>query len=187
MSRRSRLPRGRRALSSVLVAVLVLAAAVLSAVAAVQLYTGRRHTVFGDVARYARTLHGVRWSDGPVLVVGIVLVILGALVLLAGLLPAGVTLLKLADPDEQTLAGITRGGLRTDMIATALAVDGIVEADATVGRRRIRITAETPFTDRDGLSDAVRDAAQRRVDALQPVRRLTVRARLRHRVSRKEA
>ncbi len=186
MSRRAALPRGRRAVASTVVAVLVIAAAVLSAITAVQLWSGRDRTALGDVARYAHQLHGVRWSDVGVLVAGIVLAALGALVLLAGLVPARPTLLGLADPDEQTRAGITRGGLRADMVATALAVDGIVQAKASIGRRRIRIVAATPFTDREGLADAVRSAAQRRVDTLQPVQRLAVRARLRRRVSRKE-
>ena len=185
--RRSRLPRGRRSGASVVVSLLVIAAAALSAVTAVQLYLRRDRTAVGDIATYAQHLHDMRWNGTAVLVTGIVLAVFGALVLLAGLLPAGKTLLKLADPDEYTIAGVTRDGLRTDMIASALAVDGVVAAEAKVGRRRIRIVAETPFTDRNGLADAIRHAGQQRVDALQPVERLTVRARLRRKVSRKEA
>lgn len=185
---RQRLPRGRRALASVVVGVVVLAAAVLATITAIQLYMHRGGaTAVGDVTTYAGNLHDVRWSDVGILVAGIVLAAIGVLVLLAGLIPAKKTLLRLADPDEQTLAGITHGGLRSDMVATALAIDGIVEAKAKVGRRRVRIKARSPFTDRDGLADAVRSAAQRRVDDLQPTQRLRVKVRLRRKVSRKES
>lgn len=184
---RQRLPRGRRALVSIVVGVIVLAAAVLATIVAIQLYMHRGGaTAVGDIRTYATNLHDVRWSDVGILVAGIVLAAVGALVLLAGLLPARKTFLKLADPDDNTLAGITRGGLRSDMVATALAVAGIVDAKAKVRRKRIRIKAESPFTDRDGLADAVRSAAQRRVDNLQPLQRLTVKVRLRRKVSRKE-
>ena len=179
MSKRAQLPRRRRSGLASFVGLVIVALCVLGAIAAIQIAQDHDRTVLGEASWVAERLRTRDWSDVGVLVAGIVCAALGFLLLLAGLFPARRPFVRLVDPDEHTIAGITRAGLVRDLSAVAAGVDGVSSARAKVGRKRVRVTVRSALRDSSGLREAVHEAVRQRVESLQPERPLSVATRVR--------
>lgn len=180
-SRRARMPRGSRPAAALLVALLATAACAFGAVEAISLAVNHRCLGFDvhAVTRYARTTH---WTATAVTVTGAVAVVVGLLVLLAGLLPPRRRVVELDTGDPNLAIGIPAASLRRTLHSRITAIDGISSARVR-GRRRLTITAATGLRDTSGLTEAIQTAATDQLDASAPVHRPRLRVRLRRKNS----
>ncbi|WP_409465049.1 DUF6286 domain-containing protein [Amycolatopsis sp. GA6-003] len=166
--------RTRRSLPATLTAAVLLAAAVLAAVAAIQRLTG--HQPWLDYRAVAAVVHDARWTElVPALVSGAV-ALLGLGLLWAALLPGKRRILPLTgDPDS----GADSTGYRAALRAAAADVDGVERAQLSTGSRKVKVRVKTARTRTDGLADAVRAAVESRLDRISPARRPAVSVRVR--------
>ncbi|MEU5691776.1 DUF6286 domain-containing protein [Actinosynnema sp. NPDC020468] len=164
----------RRSLPAVLTALVCLGGCVLVAVVAVQLLLGERPWV--DYAAVAGTLRDLRWTDPQPAVAGAAAALLGLVLLLTATIPGRPTVLPLAGPLP---AGARRAGFTTSLRHAAQAADGVASARITLRRKKIVVTATTNRTAVEGLADAVREAVDHRLDALEPSPRPRVVVRVR--------
>lgn len=175
---KQKLMRGRRSGVSSVVALLIVVLSALGAVAAIQIELGHHTTVLGRVTAVTHRLHAHDWTDVAVLTTGIVLGVLGLLILLAGLLPARRSMLRLTEREPNTIFAISRSGLARDLTAVASGIDGVESARVRVSRRQVTVKASSAMRDNNGLADAVRSTLEKRVETLGPARSLRVRARI---------
>jgi hypothetical protein len=175
---KQKLMRGRRSGVSSVVALVIVVLTALGAVAAIQIKLGHRTTVLGHVTTVTHRLHGHDWTNVAVLTTGIVLAVLGLLILLAGLLPARRSMLRLSEQEPNTIFAISRSGLARDLTAVATRVDGVESARVRVRRRRVKVKAASAMRDTDGLADSLRTALEKRVEAFGPSKGLRIRARI---------
>lgn len=171
--------RPRRGLPATLIAVVLIAAATVVTVVAVQMIIGERPWVeFGTVAAW---LHGMRWRDVAVAVAGAVVCVVGAVLVLCAVLPGRLTVVPLRGDAPGTDSGASRRSLRATLRVAASTVDGVRAARLVLRGRRITITVHTNRTNTAGLADAVRAAVDRRLEQIAPVdfppRRVRVRGR----------
>ncbi|GAB3547119.1 hypothetical protein J2S53_003077 [Actinopolyspora lacussalsi] len=173
--------RSRRSLSATLAALVLLAAAVLVSIASIQHLSG--HPPIVSTTTLAADVLGRTWDDPIVVTTGVLAVLLGLILLVAGLLPGKPTVLPLAnDPAgtgaEHTDAGVSRRTLGKDLTTTAAAADGVSSAALTVGRRRITATVRTPGADTREIGEQVRALLTDRLAEIVPVRTPTVRVKV---------
>jgi hypothetical protein len=177
MTDQIRTPRGRRVVAASLVALVLLILAGLAGYLAVLIATDRRPPV-GDLDAASRQLQGVAWNQPWVLATGIGLAVVGLILLLIAILPAGRRTVELSNIDTNLAASLNKRSLARTARAAALSVDGVTDASATVGRSTITVRAVTPFRQVAGLPAATTDAVDRRVGALNLRSPRTVRTRL---------
>lgn len=170
------MPRGTRAGTALLVAVLTVAVCTFAAVEAIAL-AARGRTLGFDVhavTRYGRTTH---WDATAVTVAGITAAVIGLALLLAALLPPRRRSIELATNDQRLAVGITLASLRRRLQAVVLAIDGVGTVRVR-GRRHWTVTATTILRDATGLSETIHDRVTTELAALNPTRQRPVRVRL---------
>jgi hypothetical protein len=178
--------RPRRGIPATLTGLLLLAAGVLTAIDAIQILTGAHPLL--SYARFASVLHRQHWNSlAPAIVAG-GLVLLGAILLLAALLPGRRMVLALGSshpatdtggaPEGGALppAGLSRRGLRNMLTATAASVDGVTSAKLSVRRKVIAAAVRTPGSAEE-LTGRVRAALEQRLDQISPAARPALRVR----------
>lgn len=170
-------PRGRRGTAVVITALVLLLAAVAAGGLAVSTALSRQVT-FVDVRGAVDWLRSATWDQQVVLWIGVGVTVVGIIVLLAALLPAGRRVVELESPDPATAVGITPRGLRRTITASVSGIDGISQARADVGGRTVRVDAVTWLRHTDGLQDAATAAAQQRIGLLRPLQSRAVTTRL---------
>lgn len=178
--------RPRRLYPAALTALVVLAVCVLTAVSLIQQLAGHPPLVsFADLGRHLRA---IRLNGSAATYAGIAAAVLGLVLLGCALVPGQPRTLPLAaaaggDAGAAPLAGVSRPGLRTALAAALLDVDGVDSARVSVRQRRVKARVRTGLTATAEVRDAVRDAAQRRLDqaglARRPDVRVTVQVRRR--------
>jgi hypothetical protein len=155
--------RPRRTVPAVLVAVTVLAVAVLGTWSSVQVLLGEQPVVpFSDLAAAPAALSP---ADPPVLATAAVAAVLGLALLLGALVPGAPTVLALAAPTGPARldAGVTRRSLARSL-ARAAEVDGVDRAVVRLGRRRVVVTARSPYrTAQPDLAADIGDAVAARL------------------------
>ncbi|WP_406631224.1 DUF6286 domain-containing protein [Amycolatopsis sp. WGS_07] len=166
--------RTRRSVPASLTAGVLLAAGVLTAVAAIQRITG--HQPWLDYRAVAAAAHDARWSDLVPALISAAVAFAGLVLLAAAVLPGKRRILPLAgDPDSGADATSCRAALR----AAAAGVDGVGRVRLSAGQRKVKVRVQTARTRTDGLADAVRAAVESRLDRIAPVRRPAVSVRVR--------
>jgi hypothetical protein len=181
--------RPRRVIPACLTALAILALSVVAAVSLVQELAGRPALVpLGALVRHARTLR----LDSPVMVTaaavtaGLGLILLGCAVIpgRAETLPleavAGQHLDSRPAAGTYPVAGVSRSGLRTALVATVADVDGVAAVRVRVRGRRVTARVRTELTSIAALREAVSRAAEDRLGQSGLARPPAVRIRVRH-------
>ncbi|MBB3663171.1 MULTISPECIES: DUF6286 domain-containing protein [Prauserella salsuginis group] len=168
--------RPRRSLPALLVALVVLAAGALVAITAVQLLLGEPPWISYDAV--ARTLHGLRWADTAVLLVGIGTALVGLLLLLCAFVPGARTVLPLAPGDSGVDCGAAQRSYRNVLHSAAARVDGVSDVKVKARSRSVKAVVRTDRTNTAGLTEAVERALAQRIDQLAPERKPTVKSKL---------
>lgn len=167
-----------RRLLALILATALLLAAVIGLVEIITAALGRPAWIVpgGD---WANRLHGYRWDDGLVRLALSGVLLVGLLLLMAGLRRGRPTELALASTEPDVTVTASRHSVERVLSAAARSVPGIASAKVSVsGRRRgVRVDASTRLRDAGDLRDRVDAAVQERIDALLLSRppRLTVR------------
>jgi len=163
---------------AVLVALALLILSVLVVVEIVWvLALGGSQQVLLPYPAVADYLAGLTWNSRPARIILIVLVIVGALLLLAELRRSKPGLLTLASSEEPVTVGVERRTLQKAAASAATEVDGINSAKARVARRRVSVSAVSGVRDTSGLQEALTHRMQSWLDELSLARppRLSVR------------
>jgi hypothetical protein len=159
--------RTRRRVPATITAVVLLAFCVAVTVFAVQTILGRTTWVS------LPALSATRWTDPVPVVVAVVVAALGLVLLFVAVWPGKVRIIPLAGPLP---AGAARHTYRGALRAAASTVDGVTDARVRLRRQRVLVRISTQ---RPEVADVVRAAVERRVDAIGPAVRPTVRVRVR--------
>jgi len=172
-----RLPRGRRTVSAVIVAILLLVLGALVAWQAVLVQTGRQP--YGvDASAVADRLHRTPWTDTAVIAAAAVAIVVGLGLLALAMLPSRRRYLQLRESDPVLVTGITPANLRRALSGAAQRVNGINAAETELHRTTATtvITSSLSMTER--LPAAAEDAITVRLKQLDPVVPIAVRVRL---------
>lgn len=169
--------RPHRSWPAIIAALVILAVAVLAAVEIISALAGAplRLVPFDQAADYAA---GVRWNEPGVRIASGVVAVVGLLLLALALIPGRGGYLPLRTEDPSLVVGLSLPGLRRALAAAAREVNGVSDAQVTVGGRRVAVRAETTLRRDAEMRDAVRESVERRLAELDPLRRFTVRARV---------
>ncbi|QVQ50321.1 alkaline shock response membrane anchor protein AmaP [Spiractinospora alimapuensis] len=173
--------RPQRTWPAVLVAAGVAIVAVLVAAEAVATVVGRPLGLL-PMETVTGALEPLAWRSTAVLVAGGVACAVGVILLLAALLPGRGGYVPLRTEDPSLVVGVSRAGLRRHLAAAVADMDGVHQARVAVRRRRVKVRASTwarpERARRKVMARTLRDTVRERLDALGPLRRLRVRARI---------
>jgi hypothetical protein len=160
--------RPRRIVPATLLALVVLALCTVTAVSVIQELA--RRALLLPLPAFARHLRVLYTDDIGVVGAGLVAALLGLVLLGCALLPGRAETLALAPQGDAgagpvtPVAGISRSGLRTALAATLADVDGVTAVRVKVGARRVSAQVRTELTGTEAVRDAVRRAAEQRLD-----------------------
>jgi hypothetical protein len=186
--------RPRRVVPAIVLALVILAVCVVTAISVIQFLVGRPPLVsLGTLDHHLRTLH----LDGAVMTsAGIVAAVLGLVLLGCAVIPGRAKTLPLAAISDEpsagaaenhgaagshgtAVAGVSRSGLRTALASTVADIDGVTTARVRVRSRRVTLRVRTELAGTAALRDAVSRVTQQRLSeaglARPPVVRLGVR------------
>lgn len=164
----------RRVIPASLVAVVILAICVGTAVSVIQSLTGHPPLIpFGTLASFGRKLR----LDGAVMIsAGAVSAALGLILLACALLPGQPDTLPLTagegpaaddtggdDWQVPAAAGVSRSGLRTALRVTVTGTDGVTSARLRVRRRRVKTRIRTELQDTGAVRASVQAALDHRL------------------------
>ncbi|MBB4935239.1 hypothetical protein F4561_006133 [Lipingzhangella halophila] len=169
--------RPSRSWPALLAGLVLLAGAVLIAAEIVSTLVGSPLGII-PVGAIVPVLSGTGWNHPAVLGVSGALVLLGLILLVAALIPGRGGYLPLRTGDPALAVGLSRAGMRSALATAAREVDGVEGARVSVGRRRVRVRANTHLRAADGLREAVGDAVRERLAELAPLRPLRIRTRI---------
>lgn len=171
------LPRGRRTVSAIIVAGVLLVLGALVAWQAILVQTGRQ-PVGLDASAVADRLHRTPWTDTAVISAAAVAIVLGLGLLALALLPSRRRYLQLRETDPVLVTGITPANLRRALSGAAQRVNGITGAETELHRSTATtvITSSLSMTER--LPAAANEAITIRLQQLDPVVPIVVRVRL---------
>ncbi len=170
--------RPRRVVPATIVALVLLAAAVLTAWSCVQVLLGQTPIV--PFAALATAAAGLTWTAVPVLVAAGVLGVVGIVLIVVAIVPGRPTVLALADRSwdhPQAAAGATRRSITSAVKAAASGVSGVDRASVALSGRIVTATVHTPLRAEPELTEQVRTAVAARLDDIAPARPLRVRVR----------
>ncbi len=143
---------------SVFLAVVFLAAGIVTVVEIIGAAVGHRGPVVLPYARPGRWLNGQPWTAHWVIAGLIVFVVVGLLLLITAVKPRRPGLLVLhADVDGVTV-GAPRRSVARAISRVAGDVDGISGATADLGSRTAAVSAATHLRDTTGLAEQVQEA-----------------------------
>jgi hypothetical protein len=155
-SRRLR-QRPSRTVPASIVALLALAIGVLTCVVAVsRLITG---TWPSQAAAPAASIATATWGSSSVITAGAVVIVIGAILLVAGLKPGGFTTAPLRGGASSRVDGtdfvITSRGIARLAAAQADHVDGVEKVSTSASWRRVRLTVTTTSNHGDQIAERV--------------------------------
>ncbi|MGW8531093.1 MULTISPECIES: DUF6286 domain-containing protein [Nocardiopsidaceae] len=131
----------------------------------------------GSLSRVSST----PWEAPEAMVLSAVAAAVGLTLVLTALLPGTGGHLALRTDDRDTVAGLTRRGLRDILAVEARGVDGVGSVRVRVrgGSRTVRIEVRTHIREAGWLGERVEAVVRRRVEDLRPLRAPRVVVRLR--------
>lgn len=165
--------RPRRSTPAVLVAVVLLAACVLTAVVAIQVILGQ--TPWISWSGVAGRLHATHWTDLAPLLAGAAAGLIGLALLAAAILPGKLVVLPMRG---ETDSGASRHSYRATLRTAASDVDGVAAVTLKVKRRKVIARVRTARTNTGGLPEAVHAAIGRRLAQIAPAPTPTVKVRV---------
>ena len=172
-----RLPRGRRTVSAVIVATVLLVLGALVAWQAILVQTGRQP--YGvDASAVADRLHQTPWKDTGVIIAVGVAIVLGLGLLALAVLPSRRRYLQLRETDPVLVTGITPANLRRALSGAAQRVNGINAAETQLNRNTAITVITSSLSMTEQLPGAAQDAITVRLRQLDPVEPIAVRVRL---------
>ncbi|GAA3763580.1 DUF6286 domain-containing protein [Salinactinospora qingdaonensis] len=171
--------RPRRSWPALLVGLVVAGVAGLAAAEVISALIGRPFTglPFQQAAEYAGE---ARWSDPAVQLASLVLALIGLVLISLALVPGRGRWLPLRTDDPALVVGLSRPALRRALSVAAREVDGVRSVQVRLGRRRVGVWAYTELRGDEELPDLLRQAVERRLADLAPLRELKVRTRVRY-------
>ncbi|MGI5120606.1 DUF6286 domain-containing protein [Marinactinospora thermotolerans] len=171
--------RPRRSWPAFIVGALIVAVAGLAAAEVISTLVGSPLRIL-PVDKAADYAGSARWNDPSVQVASAVLALIGLVLISLALVPGRGRWTVLRTDDPALVVGLSRAGMRRALTAAACEVDGVRGASVRVGRRRVKVRAETVLRHAGDLPAQVRAAVQGRLDELDPVRKPKVRAQVRY-------
>lgn len=157
----TRLP--RRTTPATLTALVLLALGTGAAVVGIRsVADGTAAALPGPLTQLAATT----WDAPLSYALGAGLLLLGVVLLAAGLVPGRAVVLALDPLGDTDRAGITRRSVRRAVESAAAGVDGVRSASAAVTQRRVVVRATTDLHDATGLDAAVDRAVAARLAAI---------------------
>lgn len=175
--RPSRLPRGRRTVSAVIVATLLLIVAVVVAWQAILVQTGRE--LYGvNASAIADRLHLTPWNDTAVTIAAAALMVVGLWLLALAVLPSPRRYLQLREADPVLVTGINRRNLRRALDGAAQRVNGISAAETRLTKSTATTTVTSSLSMTGGLTETAQNAITTRLQQLDPVEPIAVRVQL---------
>ncbi|MFA1547603.1 DUF6286 domain-containing protein [Actinomadura chokoriensis] len=169
--------RSRRVRPALAGALLMTAAGVLTAIEVISTALGHPAHVFPY--GWVRDAH---WDSWYVLAIFAALALIGVCFVLAAVLPGKSRIVPLHGQDPSLLMGVSKRGLKRTVAAAAGGAPGVSDVRRVrLGRRRVRVVAETPVREPAGLDAEVTEAVRDRLDRLGPVPARTVQVRMKHR------
>lgn len=156
----------------------LVALGVVGAGEAIWQLSGRGQHLWADYYMVATQLQSLSWGHPYVLGSAAALVMLGALLLVAGLC-RGPQPLRLATAGSDTRMEVPQRTVRQLVANAAMAVTGVAAAKVRARRRKITIRATTTPDPPEALRDHIAARVQEQLDDLAPLRRPRVRTRLR--------
>ncbi|GAA0983500.1 DUF6286 domain-containing protein [Nocardiopsis sp. NPDC006198] len=129
----------------------------------------------GSLSRVSST----PWEAPEAMVLSAVAAAVGLTLVLTALLPGTGGHLALRTDDRDTVAGLTRRGLRDILAVEARGVDGVGSVRVRGGSRTVRIEVRTHIREAGWLGERVEAVVRRRVEDLRPLRAPRVVVRLR--------
>ncbi|TMQ97196.1 hypothetical protein ETD83_20365 [Actinomadura soli] len=169
--------RSRRVRAAMLFALLLTAAAALTAIEVISALADRPAHVFPY--GWAKD---AAWDDASVLAISGGLALAGLLCLLAALLPGRSRIVPLHGRDPNLMMGVSRRGLKGAAAAAAEDAPGVSRVRRVrLRRRRVKVVAETPVRAPEGLAEGVADAVRERLGRLEPLPVRSVSVRLKRR------
>ncbi|MFI6507355.1 DUF6286 domain-containing protein [Streptosporangium sp. NPDC050855] len=172
--------RPRRVIPSVITALLMTALGLLVALEVVSALLNRplRLVPYDRILPWASS---TPWSDPRVMAGAGLTGLLGLLLVLLAIVPGRPTLVPVRTGTRKLLVGVQRRGFARSLARAAEAVPGVDRARVRLLGRTVRVRADAGTRDVTDLGDVVREAVNARIDAFSPVRRHSVRVRLRGR------
>ncbi|RJL33187.1 DUF6286 domain-containing protein [Bailinhaonella thermotolerans] len=177
-SRGTRAFRPRRMITSMIVALLLTAAAVLGLVEVLSALFGRPVNVL-PVRQGANWLRSTPWNDPAVITTGVVLALLGLLLLALALLPGRTRMVPLVSDDPDLILGATPRSVNQMLGVAARDVSGVSSARTRVRGKKVRVDVDTSVQDTDDLRNRVTEAVEARLANLQPLQKHRVKVNIR--------
>ncbi|WP_141578858.1 DUF6286 domain-containing protein [Actinomadura sp. WMMA1423] len=169
--------RSYRALPALAAALLMAAAGVLTAIEVISTSVDRPAHIFP----YG-WVRDASWDDWYVRAIFAALALVGVWFVLAAVLPGKSRIVPLRGRDPSLMMGVSRRGLKRALAAAAEGAPGVSGVrKVRLGRRRVRVVAETPMRETAGLDAGIAAAVRDRLDALRPVPDRSVTVRMKHR------
>jgi hypothetical protein len=170
--------RPARTVPALIASLVLLAAGALTAVEVVSALLGHpaRLLPYGRAVQWART---TAWQDPWVVAGATALLVVGLLLILIAADPGRPRVVALRTGDPDLVVGVPRRMLAAALRASAAGVDGVRRARAKIRGRRVEVTAMTDLRDTAELTRRVEAAVEDELGRLAPVRRMTVRTRVR--------
>lgn len=172
-----RLPRGRRTVAAVIVAVLLLLLAGYAAWQAILVQLGKP-TYPLNAASISANLNQTPWNHLAVTIIGVVLALLGLWLLLLAITPARRKFIELREPHPDVATGIRPADLRRAVDGAAMRIDGISNSRTVLGRRGATTTVTSPLGNPAGLTEKVTAAVTDQLTELDPLDPLTPQVKL---------
>ncbi|GGP95404.1 hypothetical protein BKA00_003843 [Actinomadura coerulea] len=169
--------RSHRVLPALAAALLMTAAGVLTAIEVISAaLNGSVHVFPYGWVRDAN------WDGVYARAVFAALALIGLWFVLAAVLPGRSRIVPLHGRDPSLMMGVSRRGLKRSVAAAAEGAPGVSGVGRVrLGRRRVRVVAETPVRDPAGLDAEITEAVRDRLDRLDPLPARSVMVRMKHR------
>lgn len=169
--------RSRRVLPALAGALLMAGAGVLTAIEVISESLDRPVHIFP----YG-WVQDADWDDWYVLAIFAALALIGVCFVLAAVLPGKSRIVPLRGRDPSLMMGVSRRGLKRTVAAAAEGAPGVSGVRRVrLGRRRVKVVAETPVHEPAGLDEGITEAVRDRLDRLRPVPARSVAVQLKHR------
>jgi hypothetical protein len=178
---RVRVRRRKRVVPAILAAGFLLVLGVLVAIDVIAVNTGSPKSIVFPYEEIADQLRSNHWGNLPILAVAAFVVLIGVVLLLVAAVPARKGRLAVASGDPEVVASVSHHSLRQLLAAAAVGVPGISKVRVKVGRRSVRVRADSRLHDPAGLAADVASDVGERLRSIGPARKMRVRVRVRKR------
>lgn len=165
--------RPRRSWPAIILGLLVLVLAVISAAEVIAALAGSplRLIPVGAATEYATT---TTWSEPSVQIASAVLAVIGLALIVLALVPGQGYWTALRTDDPALVVGLTRSALRRAVASAAHDVSGVDKVNVVVRGNRMKVHVTTGLRDPAGLPTEVTAAVQRRLEDLAPLRNMRI-------------